>query len=379
LALQESPRASRARRTMEKHMKYYLGDSGGDRRTERLFQGLEPVLEAHGHERVSTPEAAALLFNPFARERPKPVRRQSSAVFAVGVTTVPGVSDPIAGLYPLLVRSLSNLLIAVTPTDGEGIADVHLVTPEQGHVRIATAELDGRFFDALYERLEPLATSRLVIQNVFEPNLEPELWPGDERTAGISRAGRFLAELNLMPAAFPIEDVLSPRELRHLKKVYGLGGLSYGNFSARLDGTRFWMSASGVDKSKLETIGRDIMLVTGYDPEQNAMRISVPPDVEPRRVSVDAIEHWLIYRENPDVQAILHVHAWTDGIRSTTMTYPCGTYEMGRAVADLVRTAPDPVHTIIGLKNHGLTITGESMEEILARVSGRLVRNVPMT
>jgi ribulose-5-phosphate 4-epimerase/fuculose-1-phosphate aldolase len=96
-------------------------------------------------------------------------------------------------------------------------------------------------------------------------------------------------------------------------------------------------------------------------------------------VSVDAIEHWLIYRENPGVGAILHVHAWTDGIRSTEMTYPCGTYEMGRAVADLVRTSPDPVHSIIGLKNHGLTITGNSMEEILQRVTGRLVRNVPMT
>ena len=41
------------------------------------------------------------------------------------------------------------------------------------------------------------------------------------------------------------------------------------------------------------------------------------------------------------VRAILHVHAWMDGVRSTELTYPCGTYEIGRAVADLVRTAPD--------------------------------------
>jgi hypothetical protein len=360
-------------------MRFYLGGNGGDRRTEQLYAGLQPVLEAHGHERVTHAEDATVVFNPFPADRPRPVRRQSSAVFVVSVTSVPGITDPIGALYPLLVRSMSNLLISASPGGGDGISDVHLVTPEQGHVRLPVAELDGHFFEELYARLEPIATSRLVIQNVFEPDLEPELWQGDERTAGISRAGRFLAELNLMPAAFPIEDVLSPRELRHLKKMYGLGGLSYGNFSARLDATRFWMSASGVDKSKLETIGRDILLVTGYDEQQNAMRISVPPGVEPRRVSVDAIEHWMIYRENPAVGAILHVHAWTDGIRSTTMTYPCGTYEMGRAVADLVRTSPDPVHTIIGLKNHGLTITGTSMEEILERVSGRLVRNVPMT
>jgi hypothetical protein len=34
---------------------------------------------------------------------------------------------------------------------------------------------------------------------------------------------------------------------------------------------------------------------------------------------------------------------------------------------------------VVGLRNHGLTITGHDMDEILARVQGRLVRNVPMT
>ena len=257
---------------------------------------------------------------------------------------------------------------------------VQLVTPEQGHVVIKSdSGYDDAFFDALYERVEPLATSRLVIENIYEPNLEEELWQGDEHTASIGRAGRFLDELNLLPAPFPIEQMLSPRELRHLKLTYGIGGLSYGNFSSRLDQTRFWMSASGVDKSNLQDIGRDILLVTDYVPERNGMKLSVPPNVEPRRVSVDAIEHWLIYRENPDVGAILHVHAWLEGAPCTEMTYPCGTYELGRAVADLVASSPDPAHAVVGLKNHGLTITGESLDEILERVSGSLVRNVPMT
>ena len=88
--------------------------------------------------------------------------------------------------------------------------------------------------------------------------------------------------------------------------MYGIGGLSYGNLSARAphDPRTFWMSASGVDKSKLQTIGRDILLVTDYEPEQLMMRLSVPPNVEPRRVSVDAIEHFLIYREHAQVGAI---------------------------------------------------------------------------
>mgnify|MGYP000943715210 CR=1 FL=1 len=141
-----------------------------------------------------------------------------------------------------------------------------------------------------------------------------------------------------MPAAFPIEDILSPRDLRHVMRLYSIGGLSYGNLSARRDATRFWMSASGVDKSRLVEIGRDILLVTGYDPARQAMLLSVPPGIEPRRVSVDAIEHWMIYQAHPEVGAILHVHCWMEDIPATEINYPCGTEELAVAVSDLVAT-----------------------------------------
>ena len=91
------------------------------------------------------------------------------------------------------------------------------------------------------------------------------------------------------------------------------------------------MSASGVDKSKLDEPSRDILLVSGYDPTDARMILSVPPDVEPRRVSVDAIEHWMIYQHHPDVGAILHVHAWMEGIAATDINYPCGTAELAGA------------------------------------------------
>ena len=128
----------------------------------------------------------------------------------------------------------------------------------------------------------------------------------------------------------------------YVKRLYGIGGLSYGNLSARKDDTRFWMSASGVDKTKLDIPGRDILLVSDYDVANGRMVLSVPPGVEPRRVSVDAIEHWMIYQEHPGVGAIVHVHAWVDGIDATDVNYPCGTEELARAVADLVRDEDDP-------------------------------------
>ena len=82
--------------------------------------------------------------------------------------------------------------------------------------------------------------------------------------------------------------------------------------------------------------------------------------------------------EHPSVGAIMHVHAWVEGVDATEINYPCGTAELADAVADLVRVQPDPAHAIIGLKNHGLTITGDTLEEILERVEPHILRHIPM-
>ena len=47
-------------------------------------------------------------------------------------------------------------------------------------------------------------------------------------------------------------------------------------------------------------------------------------------------------------------------------------------MAEKVREAPDPARAVVGLKNHGLTITGRSLDEILERIEGKLIRTVPM-
>jgi ribulose-5-phosphate 4-epimerase/fuculose-1-phosphate aldolase len=138
------------------------------------------------------------------------------------------------------------------------------------------------------------------------------------------------------------------------------------------------MSASGVNKAAMQTIGRDILLVKGYDAERNVILLSVPPSVEPRRVSVDAIEHWMIYTQHPRVGAIIHVHAWMDGIPSTQIQYPCGTLQLAQAVARLVAASPDPARAVVGMRNHGMTITGPGIADILDRIEGRLLPRVPM-
>ena len=353
--------------------------------TTWFLDGVSAALEARGHpvqrdvrrDAAIDPDVRVVLHAVHA-DSPTSFRRRSKEIFVVGVAELPDhPDDMLAAGYALLVRSLSNVFIPIA-RDERG-PEAYFITMEQGFHRLEWDGDDGAFFEGVVQRLLPMAESRLVIDNEFIPDLPRDLWEGDEHTAAIHRAGLRLAELDLLPAPWPIEDLLGPDELRHVQRLFGIGGLSYGNASARHDGDTFWMSASGVDKSHLREIGREILLVTGYDEARGVIRLSVPPDIKPRRVSVDAIEHLTIYREHPEVGAILHVHGWVAGITSTEAVYPCGTEELALEVAGLVRDAPDPGRAVIGMKNHGVTITGSSLDEILERVGPHIVRRVPMS
>jgi len=337
-------------------------------------------LTAMGYQFYEEPvDDIRLVLNFVNLDRIKPYRRKAQATFSVAVAEASHAPEDImkAG-YPILIRTLSNLLIYIVHVNEK--VEVYFITLEQGYYSVSyEADNDALFFAQVAERLVPLASSRLVINNEFHADLPKALWEGDEITAQIREAGKKLDALDLLPAPFPLEEWLTPQDMRHVKRLYGIGGLSYGNLSARKDEGQFWMSASGVNKGDLRVIGRDILMVMGYSAERNTMLLNVPPQVEPRRVSVDAIEHWMIYKEHPEVKAIVHIHAWVDGIPSTEVNYPCGTWELAKAVSDLINRSSDPANAIIGLKNHGLTITGPSLDDIFRRIEGRIIRQVPMT
>ena len=326
-------------------------------------------FEQDGFERVEDVLEADFVLNMFDVDDPRAFRRQSRGTYSASFyerAEVP--EDVLRTSYPMLVRTLANVVVLHVP--GEG---VWFTTMERGTYKISDDPAE------VLERLAPLAKSKLVIDNDFVPALEPDLWGGDAVTADIGAAGRRMQELDLLPAPFPVHEYLDERDLRHVMRLYQVGGLSYGNLSARKDENRFWMSASGVDKSQLEVPGRDILMVVGYDEPNARMVISVPPGIEPRRVSVDAIEHWKIYQAHPDVGAILHIHAWMEGIAATDVNYPCGTQELAEAVAELIDREPDPAHAVIGLRNHGITATGDTLTEILDRIESKVLRQVPMT
>ncbi|MDR0786560.1 MAG: class II aldolase/adducin family protein [Gemmatimonadota bacterium] len=368
-----TPESRTARRTT-----FAVNGSATDDLQKWFVEGVERELLGHNHARSEEGESPELVINVIDAARPRPFRRNSQGTFVVSVVQVEHEADDLLrAAYPVLVRSLSNLLIYLTKN--EAGAKAHFVTLEQG---VATVPLpDGdktRFFAEVYRRLAPLASTRLVINNVFEANLPEELRDGNATTRSMYEASLWLDRMNLLPAAFPIAEILDERDMMHVRRLFGIGGLSYGNLSARHDRTSFWMSARGVNKGNLREIGRDILLITDYVPEDDAMVVSVPSGIEPRAASVDSIEHWMLYREHPGIGAIMHVHAWMDGIDSTLVNYPCGTFELANEVSELVRRQPDPSRTVIGLRNHGLTITGTSLEDIIQRIDGKLLPTVPM-
>ena len=360
---------------------------------ERFIGGLTRLLAAEGYVGTEGPGPdTRVVLHAVDADAPKSYRRKAAPTFVIAIAEIPappGDNDELRRTgYPFLVRCLANLSVLVSDTP-DGLA-VRFVTLEQGTYGVGPGLGDDELIADVFSRIEPLASSRLVIANDFVTDLPERLWDGDESTRQMLRAGRALDALDLLPAPFPLEDILPPRDLRQVQLLYGIGGLSYGNVSARYtggdlpgvpdaDGPVYWMSASGVDKADLRVIGEHILMVRGYDPARDVMVLSVPPDVKPKRVSVDAIEHWMIYREHPEVGAILHVHGWIDGTVSTDVNYPCGTVQLASAVADLVRAAPDPSRAVVGLRNHGLTITGHSLDDIFDRVGDVIVPRVPMS
>ncbi|WP_188205946.1 class II aldolase/adducin family protein [Alkalibacillus aidingensis] len=343
-------------------------------------EGLKKQFSQRDYEFCdSSEDDLRVVFNVLDPEKPRPFRRQAQATFVISVMEKnEKPTNTFQSAYPYLIRSLANHLLYIV-NDGRRI-EVYFVTPEQGFYNIGYQKgEEEEFFNKVYKRLEPVASSQLVINNEFNEDLDEELWNGNEATERLAFSGKRLDEMNLLPAPFPLEKYLSKRDMRHLKKLYGIGGLSYGNLSTRHDESSFWMSASGINKANMKEIGKDMLYIKGFNKEKNAMEISIPPNVAPKRASVDAIEHWMIYKEHPDVGAIVHIHAWIEGIQATEINYPCGTIQLAETVADLIRNEEDPSRAIIGLKNHGLTITGRSLDDIFERIEGRVLDQVPMS
>ena len=94
---------------------------------------------------------------------------------------------------------------------------MRFVTLEQGTYGVGPGLDDAALIADVFERIEPLASSRLVIANDFVADLPEHLRDGDVATGQMLRAGRALDALDLLPAPFPLEEILPPRDLRQVR------------------------------------------------------------------------------------------------------------------------------------------------------------------
>lgn len=343
-----------------------------------VVDGIIGEFLGHGHMMTGDRKDINFVLNITDAETPRAGRRRSQSVFIITVVGGSGhPSDVRALCYSTLVRTLSNLLIYVGPSNGAP-SEVYFTTPEAGFYHFPFEPHEA------YLRMLPIAGSHYAIENQLIPDLPRQYWAPTTVVKKMEHYGKELDRLGVLPLPFPLRDVLTERELHHLYKIYGITGLSYGNLSAReeipeLGQTTFWMTGRGVDKANLATVGKDVLLVKGFDDHRGVALVSVPEEHDVKaRVSVDAVEHEFIYRTFPEVGAIVHVHAWLEHVLCTRQNYPCGTRELAGEVVRLLKQTNDPTRSAIGLKNHGLTITGHSLDEIFERIRGKLLTEVPM-
>ena len=172
----------------------------------------------------------------------------------------------------MLVRALANISLCHVPGHG-----VLFTTMERGNYLVPEGpELAAQ----VVERLEPLATSTLVIDNEFRMTSSPSSGTGTSTRARSREVGKRLDALGLLPAPFPVEESRQRgRSSPHQAALRDRRPLVR-NLSQRKDADRFWMSASGVDKAKLREPARDILLVSGYDAARGQIVLSVRPDLD---------------------------------------------------------------------------------------------------
>src|SRR3954452_9309355 len=144
-----------------------------------LGEDVVAALGARGFSATPFPNEAAIVLNLVDSEAPRPFRRKARGTFVAALWSLPEMpADPLTATYPMLVRALANISLCHVPGHG-----VLFTTMERGNSLVPEGpELAAQ----VVERLEPLATSTLVIDNEFRTDLEPELWEGDEHTREIA-------------------------------------------------------------------------------------------------------------------------------------------------------------------------------------------------
>ncbi len=272
---------------------------------DRIADAIVAGFERRGHELTTMDDDIDWVLNLTDASMPRAFRRRSRTIFVVSLVAL---SEPVTDMrsltYTTLVRTLSNLLLCAVPANGnrsngnDRRPELYFTTPEVGFYHYPFDP------DRACESILPVVGSRLLIENRLTTDLPARFGATSPVVEQLTHHGAELDRLGVLPTPFPLRDVLSQSEIDHLYRLFQVKGLSYGNLSARehvpeLGSCTFWMTARGVNKAALAGIGRDVLLVTGYDEAEGTMLVSVPPDHDPtlgieQRGNLTVADHALI-------------------------------------------------------------------------------------
>ena len=256
---------------------------------------------------------------------------------------------------------------------------MYFTTPEAGFYHLA--------YDAeeVYKRMIPIAGARFAIGNRISADLPRRI--GRRRPSSkISGAPRRSSDgLGVLPAPFPLHELLSEDSIRHIFLIFGMKGLSYGNMSAR--------------ERIPELGGHDVLDDGPRESTKPGSRKSARTSCSSAGSTTVRKESWSAFlpitirgrasRSMPSSTSSSTGH-FPRSARSSTSTpgstassapartIPCGTVELAEEVVHMLKRTDCPGRTAVGLKNHGLTITGPCLDEIFGRIQGRLRTEVQM-
>ena len=167
-----------------------------------------------------------------------------------------------------------------------------------------------------------------------------------------------------------IPDYLRINELRHWCKVFHKNDLApyypggtHGNMSFRIkpDSTSFVITSARSSFAK-ELPADSFFTVFEVDMDAATLSVSGSKNREP---SSEAMLHYAIYKQRPDVQAILHGHCKTISQHSEIMDIPTTKEYVESGTMKIVESVLEVLgqHSFIEIKNHGFMSMAGSIDE----------------
>ena len=180
------------------------------------------------------------------------------------------------------------------------------------------------------------------------------------------------------PSGPLVPPLLAWRDRLYREGLVGVcpDGIGFGNLSVRVPGSDTFV-ITGTNTGRFPVLSAEhLTLVTRFDFAANSLACRGPVDA-----SSESLSHAAVYRADPRVGAVIHVHhgdLWTklvDRVPTTDPAALAGTPEMATAIEALVRGAARGEGVIVmGGHPEGLLALGRDLEEAGERILDALDR-----